>query len=947
MKRLRGYAFATMHRKKWLIFLFMTFFSFSFAENGFTLVERMNLKQLTDKAEKIVLGTVNDVNSRWETEAGRNLIFTYVTIGIETYVKGRGPDTITIKIPGGKVGNITQEVSDTPRFELNEKVLLFLQEGGLQIVGGHQGKFAIHDSKVIGQNISVDEFIRQIRAIMQEPSPDSSIMQKTHRVLTLPEPAHETFDGIFSKEFREEANEVPDQKAPQGKSFIGASTDSWTTIMSEDFEGSFPSGLWNVYNNPTWGKDDYKPLSGAYSAWCARGGSPGLDPATNNYANNMNSWMVYGPFDLSDAPAADLSFYLWLQSEQNYDWFYFVASIDGDNFYGPGISGNSGGWINEILDLTSVPTLGNLCGQPSVWIAFIFQSDNIITYKGAFVDDIILQKNIPSGPPPFITNISPDKASAGTNTAVTIDGSNFGATQGTSRVDFFFKDVQPKIAAPIVSWSDTQIVAQVPTGTVNGYPASSSSGPVTVVTGDGTSNNYDFKVSFGYGGVEWPGIHPIIDYLVNENTADCTGEKDAIIAAANEWSSVTCFALQYAGSTSAQGPSYNGMNEIMWGSTGGSLATTYYWYDNISKSILEVDLAFDDTYNWGIGESPSFYDIQNVATHEFGHWLNLRDLYGNIGDGVNDTGKTMYGYADINEVIKRTLHEDDIAGIQWVYPLDTDCDGVPDASDNCPTVHNPDQADSDSDRVGDACDNCPYDSNKTEPGICGCGVPDLDSDGDSIADCNDNCPTVHNPDQADADNDGVGDLCDNCPTVPNGDQVKSDGDTYGDACDNCPLVTNQDQLDSDLDGVGNVCDNCPLICNSQQLNADGDPYGDVCDPTAGCGGCGQPACEQACPQPDTDGDGVPDTIDNCPTVPNKGQVNSDGDTYGDACDNCPFVTNQDQLDSDTDGVGDVCDNCPSACNSQQLDADHDGIGDVCDPTPGCGGCGQPACEQQC
>jgi hypothetical protein len=26
---------------------------------------------------------------------------------------------------------------------------------------------------------------------------------------------------------------------------------------------------------------------------------------------------------------------------------------------------------------------------------------------------------------------------------------------------------------------------------------------------------------------------------------------------------------------------------------------------------------------------------------------------------------------------------------------------------------------------------------------------------------------------------------------------------------------------------------------------------------------------------------------------------------------------------------------------------YDGIGDVCDPTPGCGGCGQPACEQQC
>jgi hypothetical protein len=35
---------------------------------------------------------------------------------------------------------------------------------------------------------------------------------------------------------------------------------------------------------------------------------------------------------------------------------------------------------------------------------------------------------------------------------------------------------------------------------------------------------------------------------------------------------------------------------------------------------------------------------------------------------------------------------------------------------------------------------------------------------------------------------------------------------------------------------------------------------------------------------DTDGDGVADVSDNCPTVPNPGQENADGDTFGDACD---------------------------------------------------------------
>lgn len=38
-------------------------------------------------------------------------------------------------------------------------------------------------------------------------------------------------------------------------------------------------------------------------------------------------------------------------------------------------------------------------------------------------------------------------------------------------------------------------------------------------------------------------------------------------------------------------------------------------------------------------------------------------------------------------------------------------------------------------------DDCPDDPNKTEAGICGCGVPDTDADGDSVADCFDQCPS--------------------------------------------------------------------------------------------------------------------------------------------------------------------------------------------------------------
>jgi hypothetical protein len=57
---------------------------------------------------------------------------------------------------------------------------------------------------------------------------------------------------------------------------------------------------------------------------------------------------------------------------------------------------------------------------------------------------------------------------------------------------------------------------------------------------------------------------------------------------------------------------------------------------------------------------------------------------------------------------------------------------------------------------------------------------------------------------------------------------------------------------------------------------------------------------------DSDNDGIPDSDDNCPEVPNPDQLNADGDLWGDACDNCILVPNDDQADADADGIGDAC-----------------------------------------
>jgi YD repeat-containing protein len=79
---------------------------------------------------------------------------------------------------------------------------------------------------------------------------------------------------------------------------------------------------------------------------------------------------------------------------------------------------------------------------------------------------------------PSITTLTPNNGSAGTS--VTIAGTNFGATQGTSTVTF------NGVSAGPTSWSNTSIVAPV--------PAFASTGPVVVTVAGTASNVVTFTV---------------------------------------------------------------------------------------------------------------------------------------------------------------------------------------------------------------------------------------------------------------------------------------------------------------------------------------------------------------------------------------------------------------------------------------------------------------------
>jgi hypothetical protein len=73
--------------------------------------------------------------------------------------------------------------------------------------------------------------------------------------------------------------------------------------------------------------------------------------------------------------------------------------VDGQQFYGSCTTGVSSGWIDQWLDLADVYTLGNLIGNPHVWVALVFSSDGSINKaEGAYVDDIALRKVVRATP---------------------------------------------------------------------------------------------------------------------------------------------------------------------------------------------------------------------------------------------------------------------------------------------------------------------------------------------------------------------------------------------------------------------------------------------------------------------------------------------------------------------------------------------------------------------
>jgi hypothetical protein len=198
------------------------------------------------------------------------------------------------------------------------------------------------------------------------------------------------------------------------------SSDDWETVFSETFSSELGVG-WTAVDasdadggNYAWGTDTFTFTSPSYSAWSVGGGTDGssLTGGADTYPDRVDSWLVYGPVELSGLREASVEFDWWLETDATPDaedqatrlervaavsappeegdwlgWCVLTGENDFENARCEYVSGSIGRWSSGLLTLDE--TSGN---ADRVWIAFHFVSDDDgAGGRGAFVDDVVMR----------------------------------------------------------------------------------------------------------------------------------------------------------------------------------------------------------------------------------------------------------------------------------------------------------------------------------------------------------------------------------------------------------------------------------------------------------------------------------------------------------------------------------------------------------------------------
>lgn len=112
------------------------------------VMQTLTVNDLTAASEVVAVGRVTDKVSHFSADGKR--IETTVTVRVEEVVKGETTSsTVTIRHPGGEVGELGMKVSDMPAFTAGEKVVVFVKSaadddsGVFSMTGKAQGKYTV------------------------------------------------------------------------------------------------------------------------------------------------------------------------------------------------------------------------------------------------------------------------------------------------------------------------------------------------------------------------------------------------------------------------------------------------------------------------------------------------------------------------------------------------------------------------------------------------------------------------------------------------------------------------------------------------------------------------------------------------------------------------------------------------------------------------------------
>lgn len=174
-------------------------------------------------------------------------------------------------------------------------------------------------------------------------------------------------------------------------------------------------------------------------------------------------------------------------------------------------------------------------------------------------------------------------------------------------------------------------------------------------------------------GVPLQWYEPTIQVAIGTLSDDLTeqAQLDVIDRAFGTWADVpgVSYEFEFTGFTDVDEDADDGVNTVFfmrdgWRHSESAVGITRSWARS-SGAIHGFDLMLNDAnfqFTATDDEEAISTDLENTLTHEIGHVLGL--------DHSHDPSACMYATAVRGETLKRTLGEDDISAVQWLYPAD-------------------------------------------------------------------------------------------------------------------------------------------------------------------------------------------------------------------------------------------------------------------------------------